>query len=91
MEGLDGLYDIVLFRGKKYTIFHNYHNGNYEIRSLNATLVEYVLVPESELQIIVNTFPSMDIVVNVLTIVTGLFEDQEFAIDNLETAFFQKN
>lgn len=42
--------DLVLFRGKKYTIFHNYYNGNYEIRSLNRTLTEHVLAHESELQ-----------------------------------------
>lgn len=49
--------DLVLYKGKKYTIFHNYHNGNYEIRSLNANIVDYVLVHESELQILVRVLP----------------------------------
>lgn len=42
--------DLVLYRGKKYTIFHDYCNGNYEIRSLNQRITEYVLAHESDLQ-----------------------------------------
>jgi hypothetical protein len=49
---------LVLYKGKNYKIFHNYHNGNYEIQSLNTTVVEYVLVHESELQIIVKALPN---------------------------------
>lgn len=42
--------DLVLYRGKKYTIFSNYFNGHYEICSLNLKKTELVFVHVSELQ-----------------------------------------